>query len=131
MNYSKQSLLLVAALMLGACASNTAGIAVSSQGEMRVDNRSLARHLALQNVDARRVADMIQGSALLVSQSSGDLHLQYKFTWYDANGFTLEDEASSWKAVKLHGKQQLAISAVAPNPETVRFEVYVREAISH
>ncbi|MGL5359486.1 MAG: DUF1425 domain-containing protein, partial [Shewanella sp.] len=35
-----------------------------------------------------------------------------------------------WKALKLHGKQQLSISAVAPNPDAVRFEVYVREAIA-
>ncbi|MGL5391466.1 MAG: YcfL family protein [Shewanella sp.] len=130
MNKIHQAWLLAAALLLGACTSNTSGIALSSQGDIRVDNRSLARHITLDKVDARRVADLIQGSALIVSQSSGDLQLQYKFTWYDASGFTIEDEASSWKALKLHGKQQLSISAVAPNPDAVRFEVYVREAIA-
>ncbi|MCU7993590.1 YcfL family protein [Shewanella glacialipiscicola] len=124
-------LILAAALTLSACASHTAGISVSSQGETRVDNSSFARNIAVENVDARRIADVIQASALVVSKSSTDMRVQYKFTWYDASGFTIEDEATSWKSVKLHGKQQLQVTAVAPNSQAVRFDVYVRETFSN
>lgn len=124
-------LLLAAALTLGACASHTAGISVSSLGETRVDNSSFARDIGVESVDARRVGDLVQGSALIVSKSSTDMRVQYKFTWYDASGYTIEDEATSWKSVKLHGKQQLQVSAVAPNAQVVKFDVYVRETFSN
>ncbi|PIW60441.1 YcfL family protein [Shewanella sp. CG12_big_fil_rev_8_21_14_0_65_47_15] len=124
-------LILAAALALGGCASDTAGISVSSLGETRIDSNSFAQDIALESVDARRVGDLIQGSALIVSKSASDMRVQYKFTWYDASGFTIEDEASSWKSVKLHGKQQLQVSAVAPNAQAVKFDVYVRETYSY
>ena len=124
-------LILAAALALGGCASDTAGISVSSLGESRIDSNSFAQDIALESVDARRVGDLIQGSALIVSKSASDMRVQYKFTWYDASGFTIEDEASSWKSVKLHGKQQLQVSAVAPNAQAVKFDVYVRETYSY
>lgn len=124
-------LLLAAVLTLGACASHTAGISVSSLGETRVDNTSFALDIAVESVDARRVGDLVQGSALIVSKSSTDMRVQYKFTWYDASGYTIEDEATSWKSVKLHGKQQLQVAAVAPNAQAVKFDVYVRETFSN
>ncbi|EGM69565.1 YcfL family protein [Shewanella sp. HN-41] len=131
MKHIYTGLILAAALTLGGCASDTAGISVSSQGETRIDSHSFAQDIALESVDARRVGDLIQGSALIVSKSSSDMRVQYKFTWYDASGFTIEDEASSWKSVKLHGKQQLQVSGVAPNAQAVKFDVYVRETYSY
>ncbi len=104
---------------------------MNSLGETRVDSKSFARDISVEGVEARRVGDLIQGSALIVSKSSSDMRVQYKFTWYDASGFTIEDEATSWKSVKLHGKQQLQVSAVAPNAQVVKFDVYVRETHSN
>ncbi|WP_198780254.1 MULTISPECIES: YcfL family protein [Shewanella] len=131
MKHIYTGLILAAALTLGGCASDTAGISVSSLGETRIDSNSFAQDIGLESVDARRVGDLIQGSALIVSKSSSDMRVQYKFTWYDASGFTIEDEANSWKSVKLHGKQQLQVSAVAPNAQAVKFDVYVRETFSY
>ncbi len=119
------------ALTLGACASNTSGIVVSSQGETRTDNSFFARDIAVEAVNARRDADLLQGSALIVNRSSNDMRVQYKFTWYDSSGFTIEDEAASWKPIKLHGLQQLNVAGVAPNPRAIKFEIYVRESHSN
>ncbi|MFK3976059.1 YcfL family protein [Shewanella vesiculosa] len=123
--------LIASALLLSACAHNTAGISANSSGQLRVDNTSFARDVNVTDVSSLMVADLIKASALIQSQSSTDLRIQYKFTWFDASGFTVEDEASSWKSVKLHGKQQLQVVAVAPNSQVTRFEVYVRQAFSN
>ncbi|MCL1144298.1 YcfL family protein [Shewanella gaetbuli] len=124
-------IMFTAAMLLGGCANHTAGIAVNSQGEVRVDNNTFAREVSVSNVNARQSADLLQGAAQINSLVATDLRLQYKFTWYDAAGFTIEDEASSWKALKLHGKQQIQVSGVAPNANASRFEVYVRKAFSN
>ncbi|MCE9684826.1 YcfL family protein [Shewanella sp. AS16] len=116
---------------LSACAPHTAGVAVNSAGDVRVDNAGLARQVAVEHAGSRLQAGLLQGSAVVASKVGTDLHLQYKFTWFDAGGYSLEGEAGSWKPLKLHGKQQLQVNALAPNANAVAFEVYVREAISN
>ncbi|WP_350431143.1 YcfL family protein [Shewanella sp. H8] len=122
---------IASALLLSACAHNTAGISVDSSGLVRVDSTSFASDINVTNISSHRVADLLKASALIQSKSSTDLRVQYKFTWFDANGLTVEDEASSWKSVKLHGMQQLQVSGVAPNAQAIRFEIYVRETFSY
>lgn len=123
--------LVIAALMLSGCAPHTAGISVNSAGETRVDNGTFGREVGVEQINARLADDLLQGSAVIVSKVATDLRLQYKFTWFDAAGFTIEDEGSSWKSVKLHGMQQLQVAAVAPNALATRFEVYVRKSFSN
>ena len=123
--------LLAALLGLSACADHTAGVAVNSAGETRVDNSSFAKQVSVEQIDSHLVGDLTQATALIVSKASSDIRVQYKFTWFDASGFTIEDEASSWKSLKLHGMQQMQVNAVAPNAMAIRFEVYVREAFSN
>jgi uncharacterized protein YcfL len=118
-------------LLLGACAHNTAGIAVDSNGQVRVDSSSFASDINVTDISSMMVADLVKASALIQSKSSSDLRVQYKFTWFDANGDTIEDESTSWKSVKLHGMQQRQVSAVAPNTQATGFEIYVRETYSH
>lgn len=124
-------LLFISAFLLSACAHHTAGIAVDSNGQVRVDNTSFASDINVTNISSHRVADLIKASALIQSKSTTDLRIQYKFTWFDANGLTVEDEASSWQSVKLHGMQQLQVSGVAPNAQASHFEIYVRETFSY
>ncbi|WP_394133080.1 YcfL family protein [Shewanella maritima] len=126
-----QWLMIALALVVTGCANHTAGISASSTGDIRVDNRKFESEVSVSDVRQRMSGDLLQGSAVIASRVATDLRLQYKFTWYDAEGFTLEDEASSWKSLKLHGMQQMQVAAVAPNPQASRFEVYVRKAFSH
>lgn len=119
-------------LFLVGCANHTAGLmASSSNSDVRIDNASFNREVSIGDIRSRYSGDIMQGSALISSKVATDLRLQYKFTWYDNSGFTLEDEANSWKSLKLHGKQQLQVHSVAPNAQASRFEVYVRKAFSH
>ncbi|MDB2385922.1 YcfL family protein [Shewanella sp.] len=116
--------------MIG-CAPHTAGVMVGSKGETRIDNKGFAKDVTLQSVITRAEGDMLEGSATIINQSSTDLRLQYKFSWYDTNDMSIDDEGVSWKSVKLHGKQRLQVSSVAPNTQATRFELYVREVFSH
>ena len=124
-------LVLASALILTACAQHTAGVMGSSTGEVRVDNSSFAREVGVEQLKARQQGDLLQGSGVIMSKVSTDLRLQYKFTWYDINGFTLEDESSPWKSLKLHGMQRMQVMAVGPNANAVRYELYVRKAFSN
>ncbi len=127
----KLVLAFVAAFVFTACAPHTAGIMGSSTGEVRVDNKTFASEVSVDQIQARLQGDLLQGSGIIQSKVATDLRLQYKFTWYDVSGFTLEDEASAWKSLKLHGKQRMQVTALAPNASAVRYELYVRRAFSN
>lgn len=127
----KKRILFTALLMLTACANHTAGVMASSTGEVRVDNNAFHRQVTVDNVQTRYEGAQLTASGTLTSQVATDVRVQYKFTWFDINGFAIEDEGSSWKPVKLHGKQQLQVRAVAPNNTAVRCQLYVREAFSN
>ncbi|MCG9696437.1 YcfL family protein [Shewanella sp. Isolate11] len=124
---------LVILLLLGlsACAHNTAGIMASSTGEQRIDNSSFASDVIVERVFIRSNADRLTAAGIIRSQVSTDTHLQYKFTWYDVNGLTIEDEGMSWKALKLHGMQQMQVNSVSPTSQAVRCELYVRKVFSN
>jgi len=127
----KTVLAFAAALVLTACAPHTSGIMGSSTGEVRVDNRSFGSEVSVDQVQSRQQGDLLQGSGIIQSKVATDLRLQYKFTWFDISGFTIEDEASAWKSLKLHGKQRMQVTALAPNANAVRYELYVRKAFSN
>jgi uncharacterized protein YcfL len=129
------SLLLTGFLVLGAwvtgCANNTAGISAASSGDSRVDSSAVARQVNIEQLMSRRQGELLQGSAVLVSQKSTDIRLQYKFTWFDIDGISLDDESNSWQALTLHGKAHKQVQGLAPNPQAVSFEIYVRESHSN
>jgi uncharacterized protein YcfL len=129
------SLLLTGCLVLGpwvtGCANNTAGISAASSGDSRVDSSAVSRQVKIDQLMSRRQGDLLQGSAVLVSQKSTDIRLQYKFTWFDIDGISLDDESNSWQALTLHGKAHKQVQGLAPNPQAVSFEIYVRESHSN
>ncbi|MCZ4337026.1 YcfL family protein [Shewanella colwelliana] len=119
------------AFALNACAPHTAGIMASSTGEQRIDNTRFNSEVSVERVMVVGQGDPLKAAGTISSKVATDLRLQYKFTWYDINGLTIEDEGVSWKSLKLHGKQQMQVSAVAPNSSAVRCELYVRKAFSN
>ncbi|MCE9678930.1 YcfL family protein [Shewanella sp. AS1] len=116
---------------LTACAQNTSGVMASSTGEGRIDNSAFNGDVTVGRVFTQGEAENLICAGTLANQKRSDVHIQYKFTWYDINGLTLEDDGMSWKPVKLHGKQQKQVSAVSPTGTAVRCELYIREAISN
>lgn len=124
-------LLVVIMFAMVGCAPHTAGIMVSSTGEQRIDNSAFNSEVSVQRVMTRLNGELLTAAGTISSKIATDLRLQYKFTWYDINGLTIEDEGVSWKSLKLHGKQQMQVSAVAPNTTAVRCELYVRRAFSN
>ncbi|MBR9729024.1 YcfL family protein [Shewanella intestini] len=123
--------MLVVTFTLVGCANHTSGLAISSDGNVRADNSSLAREVATSDARARMVGDIMQGSVVISSKVSTDMRLQYKFTWYDISGFVIDEQANSWQSATLHGMQNIQVTSVAPNATATRFEVYVRKAFSN
>lgn len=118
-------LLLVPALLAG-CAT-TSDLPPEDQAVMRYDSLSLDGRLALLEVNRADSGDLIRTQVLVQNRSAFALSYQYKFRWYDRNGFEIAPDGEPWQPRRLAGRSEERLQGVAPNPSAVRFEIWVRE----
>lgn len=52
--------------------------------------------------------------------------IQYRFLWYDAQGFELDAGASGWVSETIEGKEIRTLDGVARSSSAVRFKLFVR-----
>ena len=132
MTFLRPMLAILVALVLAACsASNKGQMEVTEDGEVvtkvHSSNSLLSSRISVVDLRQKRVGDLLQVQAVLENDWKFQLDFQYKFKWFDADGFELEPEAQPWRQVVMAGRSQNSVQAVAPNPSAVRFEIWVRE----
>ncbi|MGI2261269.1 YcfL family protein [Shewanella sp. GXUN23E] len=128
----KRKLLCVLAMAfwLGACAHNTAGVTINAQGQVSTDGSALTRDISLSDARSMMTGGFLRASALITNQTTSDLDVQYKFTWYDVQGLVVEDSASPWIPLQLYGKARQQVQGVAPNATVAGFTLTVRPIYS-
>ena len=123
--------LLFVAVLAGCSASNMASREVAGDGAyetvLKSNNALLYSRLQIMQLDERRVGDLLQVQALLENAWKFELDFQYKFKWFDADGFELAPEGQPWRQLILPGRNQANVQALAPNPTATRYELWVRE----
>jgi uncharacterized protein YcfL len=118
--------------MLAACSANNRGqMEVTENGEVVTkvysSNSLLSSRISVEDLRQKRAGDLLQVQAVLENDWKFQLDFQYKFKWFDADGFELEPEAQPWRQVVMAGRSQNSVQGVAPNPSAVRFEIWVQE----
>jgi uncharacterized protein YcfL len=118
----------VAVFTLAACAENTAGLRVDgvSQKVLFGDN-VLGQRLIIDNIATQPVDDRVRGVVQVTSQYQGDMHIQYRFYWYDDNGLEVNAKPSSWKQTIVGGYETRTLSEVSINPNGTQFRVQIRQ----
>jgi uncharacterized protein YcfL len=94
---------------------------------LKVDNPKLAQRLFISNVLTRKTNDLLDVNLEITSTYKKTQNLQYQFSWFDKQGFVIEQDKEPWKSVSLHGNQIVNVGAIAPNSEVAKFKLYVRE----
>lgn len=57
-----------------------------------------------------------------------DFVMQYRFTWFDAQGAAMIPDSAYWMPGILHGGEAVAFSSVAPDKSAVKFVFRARHA---
>ncbi|MEA1926944.1 MAG: YcfL family protein [Candidatus Auribacterota bacterium] len=124
-------------IALAGC-SSTAGIQGSSammtdsSGDIEhseyviVNNPKVARGLQIVDMATKRIGNMLQASITLVSKYSDTEEYQYKFAWFDADGFELDPEGNAWIPFIMYGNETKTIQGVSPNPSARQFKINLR-----
>ena len=118
--------LLVPLLLVG-CATATSDLSPEDQAVLRFDSVSLDGRVEILEVNRAQAGDLIRSQVLLRNRSAFALSYQYKFRWYDRNGFEIAPDGEPWQPRRVAGRSEDRVQGVAPNPSAVRFEVWVRE----
>lgn len=118
-------------LLLAGCSSVNMAQRQTEDGQaqtvLHTNNSLLAGRLTVKNLKTRRQGNLMQVQATLENQWQFQLDFQYKFKWFDKDGFEISPQGQPWRQVVMAGDSQANVQAVAPNPSAVRFEIWVQE----
>ena len=123
--------LVVIALGIGvAGCTNTAGIEgrkAADRSQVKYRGSRLEESIEIKNLKMRKVGGILQASGTMFSNTTSDLTIQYRFSWYDKDGFELDKDAGTWQSLKLYGRETADIQGVAPNGRAEEFKIVLRE----
>ncbi len=114
-------------VILGCSTAAVEGRKATNREQIRCHSPWLDEYIEMKSLKMRRVGDILQANATLFSKYSRDLKLQYRFAWYDKDGFQVDPDSESWSSLNVHGYETFDVSGVAPNTLATEFKVEVRE----
>ncbi len=94
---------------------------------LEVENYELYSRLSIKDVKMRRLGDLLNVQLTLHHEQHQTRRYQYRFKWFDAQGFELNPESTGWQPVELHGKQDYSVTGTAPSPAADTFRIVFRE----
>jgi len=94
---------------------------------LQIHNKKLANQVHISEIKSRKKSDLLQINLSLTSTYKKSLQLQYKFQWFDQDGFIIEEAKSAWQPLEIHGMQSKTVASLAPTSQVTTFKLYVRE----
>ena len=129
--WAGSGLLVAVAMMAGCATSGIEAIGKPTDPEIRkhliIHNEPLADKITISEMRSRMAGDLMEVDVTLANLSSRDINLQYRFSWYDADDFEVEQGKHAWTPITLHGYANASVKAVAPNASVKTYKVNVRE----
>lgn len=128
------SVLMVLAVLVTACAGTApnilhvqAGPAGVSSRQVEINDRFIERtagfgEVAVKSLDA---VGLYEARVVLVNDSGRDAAFEYRFIWYDAQGFELP-QVTSWLPAALGAGETKGFRSASPGPGAASFKLMVR-----
>lgn len=120
-------------VLLAGCATGTGGWEVSlkegyaEKQVLRVDDEDFAEILVVERTRIRRVSSGFAVAEVDVRNAEdADFAFQYRFVFFDADGYPIRPEARAWEQDDLHGGESRQLIATAPTADAVGFVVRAR-----
>jgi uncharacterized protein YcfL len=97
------------------------------QKDYIIKDRALSKEISVLDVKARYQGDFLEGQAIIKNRKKYTVRFEYKYEWYDAEGFPLPSNISLWKPELLYGMETKWIVGICPKPHATGFKVMIRE----
>lgn len=117
--------------LAGCISMSTGGLeAAASEGgapTVRIDDSFFAQHVTVEDVRSHRTEmGFLAASVYVRNRYAKDFPVQYKFTWFDANGMEVQPNGRPWEQTMVHGGEGVSLAATAPEVAVTRFVVRMR-----
>lgn len=126
-------ILICSTLLLSACSAGLVATGEvtpqqgSQQAQLQVNNELLASRVRIAEINHTYAGNLLRVDVALENLWRFELDFEYKFKWYDSNGFEINTDGKPWKKIVLRGREVEHVQSVAPNPSATQFKIYVQD----
>ncbi len=130
MKYSKLALLisLLAIIVVTGCSRSVMDIDGSAMGSSTVNPKNSPVDIKVLDTRSKFINGLLMVNADIENGTSNQYTIEYKFSWFDSNGMTVDDGGNAWNPIYMQGKETRTIQGLAPNPSVKAFKIRIREA---
>lgn len=83
----------------------------------------LARKVSVVQVSESKVGDLLRIQVQLYNKTRTYAEFNYQFVWIQQDGVAVTSPAAVWRENRIYGGETVFVSAVAPNPQVVDFQL--------
>lgn len=105
--------------LLTACGSNKPYI--------EYENSAMSDKLKVSDVRSRTQYDVLQLGVDVTNKTSKEVQFQYKFKFFDKDGFEVMPESRPWVRKILSAKETVNIQVTAPDSSVVGGKIYIKK----
>ncbi len=103
---------------------------IEDSSKFVVLDESMGDRLELTNSVTKHVGNMAVAMVELKNNHFKTIHFDYRFAWYDSDGFELELESKAWKPKSIPSKGQVTVKTTAPSPAASSFKIFINKSRS-
>jgi uncharacterized protein YcfL len=107
------------AVLLSACAGK--------KPYVEYENSAMANTIKVSEIRTRNQFDLQQFSVDLSNKTSKEVRFQYKFKFFDKDGFEVMADSRPWTRKILSAKETVAIQVAAPDASVLGGKIYIKE----
>lgn len=98
----------------------------SDKDKVIINNIPLSYNIEIIESNSRFVYDLLDARVSIRNKDSNRHYLEYKFIWYDENGFEISKNQSKWKQTRIDAKDTITLKGLAITSKIDSFKFYVR-----
>ncbi len=97
------------------------------QKDYIIKDRALSKEIEVLDIKARYQGEFLEGQTIIKNRKKYTVRFEYKYEWFDTEGFPLPSNVSLWKPERLSGMETKWINGLCPKPGATGFKVMIRE----
>jgi len=121
--------MLLCIVMLSGCRSPiTAGTKVVSypSTEVHHQSRMVKNKIEITEYNVSEVNDLMRVQISAENLTREDFQFEYRFRWFDDEGFEQKTQLSTWNSVHSVAKGTIYLEGIAPNEDVADYEFIIR-----
>lgn len=129
---NKKLLIILAGLscILTACSGTASGTMQPSKlggydAQIEYYSVGIKQKVEIADLSQRKVDDLLQAHATIRNKTNKEQTLEYKFRFFDRDGFEVGAENRPWTPLAIHAKDTASVQATAPNNKASYFKIIV------